>query len=93
MTARTANEVYYDPWEVDLNSDPYPMFRLTRDNAPLYYNDQHGFCALSRFDGVTGHWSTIRHSVPHVVSCWRSSRRASGRDRRITPRFRQSTWW
>ncbi len=52
MTARTANEVYYDPWEVDLNSDPYPMFRRTRDNAPLYYNDQHDFYALSRFDDV-----------------------------------------
>lgn len=52
MTARTANEVYYDPWDVDLNSDPYPMFRRIRENAPLYYNDQHDFYALSRFDDV-----------------------------------------
>lgn len=41
MTARTANEVYYDPWDADLNSDPYPMFRRLRENAALYYNDQH----------------------------------------------------
>jgi cytochrome P450 len=28
------------------------MFRLIRENAPLYYNDEHDFYALSRFDDV-----------------------------------------
>ncbi|OMB94848.1 cytochrome P450 [Mycobacterium colombiense] len=52
MTARTADDLYYDPWDVDLNADPYPMFRRIRENAPLYYNAEHDFYALSRFDDV-----------------------------------------
>lgn len=52
MTIDTADDVYYDPWDVDLNADPYPMFRRIRENAPLYYNAKHDFYALSRFDDV-----------------------------------------
>lgn len=47
MTIRTADDLYYDPWDVDLNADPYPMFRRIRENAPLYYNTEHDFYALS----------------------------------------------
>lgn len=46
------SDVYYDPWDVDLNADPYPMFKRLRDSAPLYYNAEHDFYALSRFDDV-----------------------------------------
>lgn len=52
MTTQTADDLYYDPWDVDLNADPYPMFRRIRENAPLYYNAEHDFYALSRFDDV-----------------------------------------
>jgi cytochrome P450 len=52
MTTRTTDELYYDPWHAALNADPYPMFKRFRDEAPLYYNDQHDFYALSRFDDV-----------------------------------------
>lgn len=52
MTTRTADDLYYDPWDVDLNADPYPMFRRIRENAPLYYNAEHDFYALSRFGDV-----------------------------------------
>ncbi|OBJ26387.1 cytochrome P450 [Mycobacterium colombiense] len=52
MTTRTADDLYYDPWDVDLNADPYPTFRRIRENAPLYYNAEHDFYALSRFDDV-----------------------------------------
>lgn len=52
MTIRIADDLYYDPWDVDLNTDPYPMFRRIRENAPLYYNAEHDFYALSRFDDV-----------------------------------------
>lgn len=48
MTIRTADDLYYDPWDVDL----YPMFRRIRESAPLYYNAEHDFYALSRFDDV-----------------------------------------
>jgi cytochrome P450 len=52
MTTSATNDVYYDPWEPELNADPYPMFKRLRDTAPLYYNEPHDFYALSRFDDV-----------------------------------------
>lgn len=52
MATRTTDDLYYDPWDVDLNADPYPMFRRIRESAPLYYNAEHDFYALSRFDDV-----------------------------------------
>ena len=44
--------VYFDPYDADLNADPYPTFRRLREEAPLYYNEQHDFYALSRFEDV-----------------------------------------
>ena len=52
MTVSAANDVYFDPYDVELNADPYPMFRRLREEAPLYYNEQHDFYALSRFADV-----------------------------------------
>ena len=52
MTISTGNDVYYDPYDIVLNADPYPMFRRLREEAPLYYNEQHDFYALSRFADV-----------------------------------------
>ena len=40
----------YDPYDVEIFADPYPVFRRLREEAPLYYNEQYGFFALSRFD-------------------------------------------
>ena len=51
MTVST--DVCYDPYDVGLNADPYPMFRRLREEAPLYYNAQHDFYALSRFTDVS----------------------------------------
>jgi cytochrome P450 len=48
----TADDVYYDPYSVDIGADPYPVFRRLREEAPLYYNDTHDFYALSRFADV-----------------------------------------
>jgi cytochrome P450 len=45
-------DVYYDPYDVELNADPYPVFRRLREEAPLYYNAQHDFYAISRFADV-----------------------------------------
>ena len=52
MTIAAASEVFYDPWNVELNADPYPMFKRIREEAPLYYNAEHDFYAVSRFDDV-----------------------------------------
>lgn len=48
----TATEVYYDPYDVAINADPYPTFRRLRDEAPVYYNEQYDFWALSRHADV-----------------------------------------
>jgi len=44
--------VYYDPYDVDIASDPYRVYRRLRDEAPLYYNAAHDFYAVSRADDV-----------------------------------------
>jgi cytochrome P450 len=52
VTVSVASDVYFDPYDVTLNADPYPMFRRLREHAPLCCNEEHGFYALSRFDDV-----------------------------------------
>src|SRR5947209_4491249 len=51
MTA-TAPELYYDPFDFEIDTDPYPVWRRLREEQPLYYNERYDFWALSRFDDV-----------------------------------------
>jgi cytochrome P450 len=44
--------IYYDPYDFDIDIDPYPTWKRMRDEAPLYYNEKYDFFALSRFDDV-----------------------------------------
>lgn len=48
----TGADLYYDPYSVELNMNPYAVFARLREEAPLYYNEAHDFYALSRFDDV-----------------------------------------
>ena len=52
MTTTSTNDVYFDPYDVGINTDPYPVFRRLREESPLYYNEAHDFYALSRFEDV-----------------------------------------
>jgi cytochrome P450 len=52
MSVDTASDLYWDPFLLELNTDPYPIFRRLRDEAPLYYNEQHDFYAVSRAEDV-----------------------------------------
>ncbi len=52
MTRTTDSELYYDPYDFDIDADPYPVWKRLRDEAPLYYNDKHDFYALSRFEDI-----------------------------------------
>jgi cytochrome P450 len=45
-------ELYYDPYDVEIDLDPYPVWKRMRDEAPLYYNEKFDFYAVSRFDDV-----------------------------------------
>jgi cytochrome P450 len=51
MTVTNA-EVYYDPYDFEIDSDPYPIWKRMRDEQPLYYNEKHDFYALSRWADV-----------------------------------------
>ncbi len=53
MTAATDTDaVYYDPYDLEIDADPYPVYRRLREEAPLYYNEPHDFFAVSRADDV-----------------------------------------
>jgi cytochrome P450 len=60
--ARTA-DVYYDPFDFDIDDDPYPVWKRLRDEVPLYHNEKYGFYALSRYQDVSRelpNWETFR---------------------------------
>ena len=44
--------VYWDPYRPDIAANPYPVYRRLRDEAPLYYNKEHDFYAVTRFADV-----------------------------------------
>jgi cytochrome P450 len=49
---RQAGDIYYDPYDFEIDTDPYPVWKRMRDEAPVYYNERYDFFALSRFDDV-----------------------------------------
>ena len=42
----------WDPFDVEIDREPYEVWRQLRDDAPAYYNDRYDFWALSRFSDV-----------------------------------------
>ncbi|MGV0643233.1 cytochrome P450 [Mycolicibacterium sp. XJ2546] len=63
MTGANTVELYYDPFDFDIDDDPYPIWKRMRDEAPLYYNEKFNFYALSRYDDVAQglhDWETYR---------------------------------
>ncbi|MGZ4715148.1 MAG: cytochrome P450 [Acidimicrobiales bacterium] len=52
MSVTAGPDVYFDPYDVDINADPYPTYARLREEAPAYYNDRYDFWALSRHADV-----------------------------------------
>jgi cytochrome P450 len=76
VTTTNENEVYYDPYDVDIDADPYPVWRRLRDEAPLYYNEKYDFFALSRFDDVEPalvDWNTYRSGKGSILEIIRAN--------------------
>lgn len=46
------SDVYYDPYDLEIDADPYPTYKRVRDEAPLYFNERLDFWGLSRFGDV-----------------------------------------
>lgn len=45
-------DLSYDPYDVAIDADPYPVYKRLRDEAPVYYDEKFDFWALSRFADV-----------------------------------------
>jgi cytochrome P450 len=56
-------EIYWDPFDVEIDADPHPVWRRLRDEQPLYRNDELDFWALSRYADVEA-----AHRDPRVYS-------------------------
>jgi cytochrome P450 len=76
VTTRTsASAVHYDPYDVEIDDDPYPTWSRLRDEAPLYRNEELGFYALSRWDDVKAaliDWETYRSGRGTVLEIIRA---------------------
>jgi cytochrome P450 len=44
--------IEYNPYALDIQHNPFPCWKRLRDEAPVYYNPEFDFYALSRFEDV-----------------------------------------
>ncbi len=62
----TEQELYWDPFDVEIDTNPYEVWRRLRDDAPLYRNERFDFYALSRFADVqAAHRQPLLFSSAH----------------------------
>src|SRR6185436_5438176 len=69
------DDLYYDPYDFEVDTDPYPVWRRMREEQPLYYNEKYDFFALSRFDDVEQgliDWDTYRSGKGSVLELIRA---------------------
>src|SRR6202021_393871 len=62
MTVTNETDVYYDPYDTGINTDPYPTYARLREEAPIYYKEQCDFWAVSRHSDVErglANWETF----------------------------------
>ena len=59
----TENDVYFDPFDLEIKANPYEIYRRLRDDAPLYYNERHDFYLVSRFDDMQRLLSDTEHFI------------------------------
>jgi cytochrome P450 len=52
VTLTSPSDIYYDPFDIEIDIDPHPLWKRMRDDAPLYRNEKYTFFALSRYDDV-----------------------------------------
>ena len=57
------SDLYWDPYDVEIDDDPHPIWRRMRDEQPVYRNDKYDFWALSRYgDMEAAHRDPARFS-------------------------------
>jgi cytochrome P450 len=69
------SDVYYDPYDVAINADPYPTYKRLRDEAPIYYNERYDVWALSRHADVEAglkNWQTFSSARSDILEILQS---------------------
>jgi cytochrome P450 len=68
MAIGTSSSIYYDPFSAEIDRNVHAVWRLMREEQPVYWNERYGFWALSRFEDVwTGYHDTATFSSTHGV--------------------------
>ena len=71
----TTKPVEFDPFSEEFFNDPYALYARLRDEAPVYYSEQYGFYALSRFaDVLAAHRDWEGFSSAHGVELFTLSK-------------------
>ena len=76
MTITDSSDVYYDPYDFEIDADPHPVWKRLRDEAPLYYNEKYDFFALSRWADVEPalvDWESYRSGKGSVLELIRAN--------------------
>ncbi|MEU0539874.1 cytochrome P450 [Nocardia sp. NPDC005978] len=69
MTSASLEPFTFDPYDYGFHDDPYPTYERLRTDAPLYYNPDLDFWALSRHaDVIAGFRDNVRLSSAMGVS-------------------------
>jgi cytochrome P450 len=75
MTLLHEGDVYYDPYDVGINADPYPTYGRLRDEAPVYYNERYDVWAISRHADVEAalvNWRTFSNTRSDILDIIKS---------------------
>ena len=75
LARRADAPVYYDPYDIDIVHDPYPVYARLREEAPIYYNARYDFWAISRHADVEkalGDWKTFSNSRSDILELVKS---------------------
>jgi cytochrome P450 len=73
MSGSNGTSLNWDPYNPEYFKNPHPVFARLREEAPLYYNEQYGFYAVSRYADVErylGDWerfSSARGDVLEMI--------------------------
>ena len=68
MAIGTSSSLYYDPFNAEIDRNVHAVWRLMREEQPVYWNERYGFWALSRFEDVwAGYHDTATFSSTHGV--------------------------
>ena len=63
-------DVYYDPYDLGISSDPWPTYARLREEAPIYYNEKYRFWAISRHsdvDEALADWETFSSTRSDIL--------------------------